>query len=292
MMKHSIVTAAMLVLVCTAAFAQDQPTLPSFYELSEYRFRYPETDTNVDLYIRSWRDSHQHVGHGGFLERSIFTPGDPENPTETGAVLKYLNEYDHGVLNPGSKTRPVAHEKEQVMFYVTKGEAIVTAGGKTVELSEGSYVFIPAGLEYQFENTSEEYLDVVIVSEIVSAGFRPSRGMTAGNYRDSIPDNGWQWAFDYYGLAGDANFENPVTYAVVIIDAFDISHPYVQREGAEEMWYQLEGESVMLIGTHIRRQPEGVACYVPPNGKIPHGSINPTQKPMKWLYVCRRAGGE
>jgi uncharacterized RmlC-like cupin family protein len=293
MIKHCVMSAAfviMLIIMCFTAYGQDQPTLPSFYELSEYRFRYPETDTNIDMYIRSWRDSHQHVGHGGFLERAIFTPGDPAKPSGVGEVLKYLKEYDHGVLNPGSKTRATTHEREQVIFYVTGGGAEVTAGGVTAGISEGSYVFVPAGLEYEFVNTSDEYLDVVIASEEISEGFRPSGKMAVGNYRESVPDNGWQWAYDYYEIAGDAAFENPVTCAVVTIDAFDISHPYVQREGTEELWYQIEGDSLMLLGTHLRKQDAGVACYVPPNGKIPHGNINPTQKPMKWLYICNRHG--
>ena len=290
-MKKSVILSVMFVILsCMFASGQDQQTPPSFYEVSEYRHRYPETDTNIDLYIRSWRDSHQHVGHGGFLEREIFFGGDPLNPPRTGAVLRYLKECNHGVLNPGCTTKPTVHEKEQVLFYVTKGSAAVDAGGRKAEISEGSYVFIPAGLEYEFLNTSDQYLDVIIITEDISDDFKPLNGMIVGSYHNSVPRTGWQWAYEYNEIATGAKFDNPVTIAVVTMNSFDIAHPYIQKEGTEEIWYQLKGESFLLLGNRLRKQREGEAYLVPPNGKIPHASINPTQESMKWLYICNRHG--
>lgn len=288
MKKPAILTVMFVLLGYAIALGDDLQTPPSFYELSEYRHRYPETDTNIDLYIRSWRDSHQHIGHGGFIEREVFFPGDPLDPPAPGAVLKYLKEYNHGVLNPLCKTKQTVHSSEQVFFYVVRGTARVEAGGRTAEIAEGSYVFIPAGLEYRFINTSEEYLETVIIVEEITEGFEPSGEMIAGSCSNSVPVTGWQWAYEYREIAADAKFENPLSLAVVSINSFDISHPYVQKKGTEEIWYQLKGNSMLLMGNHLRNQREGEAYLVPPNGRVPHASINITQKPMVWLYLCNR----
>ncbi len=285
LLKLSVV---FLVLGSVVVSGEDQPTLPSFYEVSEYRYRYPETDTNVDLYIRSWKDSHQHVGHGGFIEREIFFQGDPLNPPGPGAVLKYLKAFNHGVLNPRCKTNPSVHPAEQALFYVTKGSAQVEAGGERVSVSEGSCVFLPAGLEYQFFNTSDQYLEVIIIVENITEGFKSIKEMIVGSFHDSVPRTGWHWAYEYREIAADAKFENPVSFAIVSINSFDITHPYVQKEGTEEIWYQLKGNSLLFLGNHLRNQYEGEAYLVPPNGKVPHASINPTQEPMVWLYLCNR----
>ena len=61
-MKKPVMLSVMsVVLSCIIAFGEDQQTPHSFYEVSEYRHRYPDTDTNIDLYKRSWNDSHQHI---------------------------------------------------------------------------------------------------------------------------------------------------------------------------------------------------------------------------------------
>ena len=92
-------------------------------------YRTPETDTDIDLYIHSWKDSPIHVGHGGFVEQEYLYPGDPANPPRTGAVLKYLKEYNHGILGPGNITQPTTHDKEQVFFFVLSGNGTVEAAG-------------------------------------------------------------------------------------------------------------------------------------------------------------------
>jgi len=266
--------------------AEDKP--PSFWELAEYRFRYPETDTEIDLYVRSWRNSHQHIGHGGFIEREVFFAGDPLKPVKQGTLLSYIKEYNHGVLNPRCSTVPTTHEHEQVFFFVTQGQARVASGNDTAELTTGSFLFVPAGVEYRFTALGDVYLHVIVITEEISADFTPARKIVTGHYRDTVPDTGWQWAFDFHRIAENAGFQHTVALGVAAMNRFDMSHPYVAKPGTEEIWYQVQGTSTLFLGNKIRTQHEGEAYYVPPNGKVPHASINESGEPLLWLYLCIR----
>ena len=104
-MKKIISSVFVLFFVFSAfVFAQDKA--PSYFELDDYNHRYPETDTKTDYWLRSWKNSPVYRGsvqHGGWVERPYLTPGDPVNPPEPGAVLKYMKAYNHGRLDAGTE---------------------------------------------------------------------------------------------------------------------------------------------------------------------------------------------
>lgn len=286
MKKLVILLVMLLFLPFSPAFSGHQPTVPSFDEFSDWSRRHPDTDTNLDMYHRSWKSSPAHIGHGGFIEQEIFYPGDPLNPPKCGAVLTCLKEYNHGFLEGNTRTKPTTHEKLQVLFFVIKGEGTVHAGGKKVDIYDGSGVFIPARLEYQFRNTSEKPLEMLIFSEEISEGFEPSTEIQIGNYHDSVPGTGlaWHWSHVSRSIVS-GNFENPISYGVVTIDALDIAHPHVAPIGIEEIWFQLKGKSLMFFGNRLFWHEEGEAFYITPNYKVPHSSINHTNEPMMWIYL-------
>ena len=250
--------------------------------------RNPETDTNVDMYKRSWRDSAVMVGHGGFLEHAYLTPGDPLNPEKPGAVLKYIKAYNHGILSPRQTGAYVKHDREQVFFFVLDGSGTVEAGSDTAELCEGTGVFVPAGIEYRFINTTDEPLEVVIIVEDISDGFEPLTAIRTGNYHDSAPHSGGHWSHVGRSIVSGMKFANPMGIAVVSIESFDVAHPHAHVEGCEEIWNQIRGDSMMMIGKYLRWHREGEAILIPPDGKTPHASINPDDEPVFWLYVGNR----
>jgi len=273
--------------MCSVGNAQDK--IPSFYELDDYNHRYPETDTNVELYMHNWKDSQIVVSHGGFIERAYLTPGDPVNPTKPGAVLKYIKAYNHGMLEAGCQTQKTKHPKEQVFFYITSGSGRVQAGGKSADLSEGTGVFIPAGLEYQFFNICQDKaLEAIIIVEEIPEGFQPLTEMKTGSYKDHEPSAGMHWAHIGRGIVNGVKFANPMGVAVVSIDAFDIAQPHFHPEGCEEIWCQLRGRSLLLFGNRLHWQDVGTAFLIPPNSRVPHSSINHTDEPMQWLYLGNR----
>jgi mannose-6-phosphate isomerase-like protein (cupin superfamily) len=275
--------------------SQSRPRLseepdPSFAEDAVSNHRHPEVDTDVSLYINHWRNSLPYVGHGGLIERDILTPGDPLKPPRKGAVLKYLKAYKRAVLQPRTEAGPFRSPTEQVFLYVTAGAGRVEAGGKKADLGDGSALFVPAGLECRLFNPGDRQLEMIEVVEEVGPGFTPNTEISVGSYRDSVPDVGMHWAHIGRGFIYDVppKFANPMGFAAVSIDSFDIAQPHVHGPGCEEIWCQVKGKSLLLFGNRLFEQEPGEAFLIPPNGKVPHSSINPTGEHMLWLYLGNR----
>ena len=189
MKKQIIITALACISIQTNIYAQDERLIPSYDERSQYIYDHPEVDINVHPFVNTWKNSEVQIGHGGFAEQAVFTRGDPVNPPVKGAVLKYIKAYNHGFLYGNEKTEPTKHNMEQVIFYVMKGTGIVKAGGKNSEIKEGTGIFIPAGLEYSFSNTSGVALEVIIIAEEIPPDLKPQKEMVVKSYYDSTPGN-------------------------------------------------------------------------------------------------------
>ena len=263
---------------------------PSFAEDAASNHRHPDVDTDVSLYINHWRNSLPTEGHGGFIERDILTPGDPLRPPKKGAVLKYIKAYKRAALEPRCTTQSFINDTEQVFLCVSSGEGRVEAGGRTADLEEGMAVVLPARLAYRFFNPHDDNLEMIMVIEAIPAGFVPNDRMSVGDYRVTLPSVGMHWAHIGRGFTWDTppKFANPMGFAAVSIDKFDIAQPHVHGPGCEEIWCQLHGTSLLLFGNRLMRQEPGEAFLVPPNKKVPHSSINPSDGPMLWLYMGNR----
>ncbi len=297
-MKTAVLWPTMIFLVAvlggvSALMAQQKLAVepdPSFREDAVSNHRHPDVDTDIFLYINHWRNSLPVEGHGGLIERDILTPGDPLRPPRKGAALKYITGYKRAALEPRTNTRPFKHDKEQVFFYVMSGTGQVEAGRKKAPVEEGTAVFLPAGLEYRFSNPAEATLEMIMVIEEITPGFMANKEMSVGSYHNSIPNVGMHWAHIGRGFNYDIapKFANPVGFAIVSIDKFDIAQPHVHGPGCEEIWCQLKGRSLLLFGNRLLWQEPGEAFLIPPNNKVPHGSINHTDGPMLWLYMGNR----
>jgi mannose-6-phosphate isomerase-like protein (cupin superfamily) len=263
---------------------------PSFAEDAVSNHRHPEVDTDVGLFINHWRNSLPVEGHGGFIERDILTPGDPLRPPKRGAVLKYIKAYKRAALEPRCATQSFQSDKEQVFLCVFSGAGRVEAGGQSAAIEPGMAVVLPAGLAYRFFNPNEDNLELIMVVEEIPAGFAPNARMSVGDYRKTLPSVGMHWAHIGRGFAWDTppKFANPMGFAAVSIDKFDIAQPHVHGPGCEEIWCQLQGTSLLLFGNRLFRQEPGEAFLIPPNRKVPHSSINPGDGPMLWLYMGNR----
>jgi len=263
---------------------------PSFAEDAVSNHRHPDVDTDVGLYINHWRNSLPVEGHGGFIERDILTPGDPLRPPKRGAVLKYIKAYKRAALEPRCTTQSFQSDREQVFLCVFSGAGRVEAGGQSAAIEPGMAVVLPSGLAYRFFNPNEDNLELIMVVEEVPAGFAPNARMSVGDYRKTLPSVGMHWAHIGRGFAWDTppKFANPMGFAAVSIDKFDIAQPHVHGPGCEEIWCQLQGTSLLLFGNRLFRQEPGEAFLIPPNKKVPHSSINPGDGPMLWLYMGNR----
>jgi len=285
----ALIIAAGLALAAAQQKLTEEPD-PSFREDALSNRRHPDVDTDVFLYINHWRNALPVEGRGGLIERDILTPGDPLHPLKKGAVLKYIKAYKRAALQPRTNTVPFRKDDEQAFFYVMSGTGRVECGGKKAALEEGTALVIPAGLSAQFFNSGEAYLEMILVVESVPSGFVPNKEMSVGSYHEALPSVGMHWAHIGRGFIYDVapRFANPMGFAIVSIDKFDIAQPHVHGPGCEEIWCQLKGTSLLLFGNRLFRQEPGEAFLIPPNNKVPHSSINPGEEHMLWLYMGNR----
>jgi mannose-6-phosphate isomerase-like protein (cupin superfamily) len=263
---------------------------PTYRGSGPAAFRHPGIDTDVDLFINHWRNSPPRAGHGGLVERDILTRGDPRQPAAKGAVLKYISSYRYALLRPGGSTAPFKSDKLQTFFYVMTGKGRVEAGRKRAEVDEGTAVFVPAACEFRWLDGRDTPLELVVVEEEIGPGFAPSREISVGAYHDSAPIVGAHWAHIAHPFVYDIEprFFNPMGFIVVSIDDFDAAQPHVHPPGAEEIWLQLKGRSLLFFGNRLLRQEPGEAFLVPPNSRVPHSSINAGGEPQLWLFMgCR-----
>ncbi len=286
MNKVCIIAFALFLFSGTFINAQQKRFIPSYEESADYVNEHPKKASGVHHYLSTWKNSIVHIGHGGFAEQAIFTRGDPLNPTAKGAVLKYIKAYSHGFLYANEKTEPVKLGREQVVFYVMKGSGRVEAGGKSAEIKEGSGVFIPAGIEYSFTNTTGVALEVIIIVEEISSDFIPKKDMVVRSYYDPAP--GFWGNYVTHSLFGrDDGLSEPMNIFVVTMNNFASGVPHYHIEGCEEIWIKLKGErNLCLLGKTLLRQNIGGAFLAP--ALVPHSVINHTESPMAWLYLGNR----
>lgn len=263
---------------------------PSHSETGPAAVRHPGVDTDVSLYINHWRNAPPRENHGGLVERDILTRGDPQRPAAKGAVLKYVKSYRYAVLPSGSATAAFRPDNTQVFFYVMAGEGRVEAGLKRAGVAEGTAVFVPAGRDFRWLNPGSAPLEMIAVEEETAPGFVPKQDISIGSYHDSRPIVGAHWAHIARPFAYDEEprFYNPMGFIVVSVDDFDIAQPHSHPRGAEEIWLELRGRSLLFFGNRLLRQEPGEAFLVPPNSRVPHSSINPGGEPLLWLFMgCR-----
>lgn len=269
----------------TTLFAQER-LIPSYEEDAPYVNQHPDRVPSVYPYVNSWKNSLVVTGHGGFAEQALFTRGNPSHPSKKGAVLKYIKAYNHGFLYGNERTETTRHPREQVVVYVMKGTGSVISGNKTVPISEGSGVFVPAGVDYSFANTAGDPLEVIIIVEGILEGFTPKKAVVVKNWHDSEP--GFWGNYTTHGLFGSGDgLAEPMSIFVVTVSNFKSGVPHYHVEGCEEIWTKIKGEeNLLMLGKTMLRQNIGEAFLAPT--LVPHSVINHTESPMTWLYLGNR----
>ena len=291
MTRFILLSMSLIIAATGLSFAEDTQREPSFYEFADWNHRHPDEDTDIDMYKHHWHNSHLHIGHGGFIEREYLFPGDPMNPKKQGAVLKYIKALNHGTLEAHCITQPTKHEKEQVFVFIIKGDGFVESGGKQYPFTDGSSVFIPAGIDYSFTNTTDVSVQTVIVVEEIAEGFVPLTEIQTGNYHDSIPAKGnhMHWANIWRAIGTKVKFSNPMGLGIVEMAPMELAQPHVHSEGTEEIWCKVGGgDNLLMFGNRLRWHREGEAYLIPPNNKVPHMGMNISDEKAVWLYLGNR----
>src|ERR1700737_3382273 len=89
----------------------------------------------IDFYFGDWPASTSRTTRGSLQERDIFTRGDALNPTQKGAVLRFVNAYIYATLAPHASTKATRLVGQQEIYLVGSGRGTATAAGQTADLS-------------------------------------------------------------------------------------------------------------------------------------------------------------
>ncbi len=250
----------------------------------------PERDPDIDMYLNNWQNSIPYNSHGSLIERAILTKceGDPLKPERKGEVLNVVNRLVYATLDPSASTTPTKLKGEQEIFYIMSGQGVVHTGKKTAELREGAMLMIPEGLEFTMTNTGDELMTMYLINEPVPPGFEPKEKFEI-NYEDELPLRNEGYISVHWSHNGRAGISGATLgTGRLIINAMTIAQPHSHDMSSEEVWLCTENKILELLGKEIRWVTPGMAFRVPPTGYTPHGHINPTDKPTRFLiYIAR-----
>ncbi|MBT4482852.1 MAG: hypothetical protein HOC71_04140 [Candidatus Latescibacteria bacterium] len=285
MNKLSALCLILIFITAESAFARE----PDYSQLDPKPYN-PETDANIDLYMRNWQESMPRKTHGSLVERDILTRGDSSNPATRGEVLKYVNRLVHATLGAYESTAPTTLREEQEIFYVYSGKGTIKAGNETAELYHGVAALVPPELEFTITNSTGESLAMFLISEPVPDGFKPKEKIRVV-CENSTPfgKSNPHWVGLGKGLLGKGHgLATLSSVGTVRLDAMTFFHPHSHPEGIEEVWTAITDDIHVFFGKQIRLQKAGTAYLVPPNGKTPHANFNVSDKMIKMFYFSSR----
>jgi mannose-6-phosphate isomerase-like protein (cupin superfamily) len=252
------------------------------------------TGDRIDLYFGDWHTSSPRMTHGALEERDILTRGDAMNPAKKCAVLRFINSYAYATLASHASTKAERLDGQQEIYFVQSGNGTAHAGGQTVDLHRNVAVLIPAGLNFNLENTGDEPMTMYVINEPTPPFFRPNSSMLARDENQlPISSSTGMWAHIvktlFVSSDGLGTLEAVLT---VTLDPLTLGKPHPvpgeDTDQIEEVWTALEGTSLALVGNQLRRQTPGMAYLHIPDNKTPHTNINSREDSQdRFLYFAR-----
>ncbi len=249
----------------------------------------PAVDTDIDMYMHSWKESMPRNYHGSLVLRDIFTPGDPFKPAHRGQVLRWFSMFSHATLEGGASTTPTTLKGEQEVYYVLSGTGRLVGGGKTFEFYPGMAALIPENLKYTVTADRGEPLIMFLIAEPLPPNFKSRTDIFVRDENTApIGSSNAHWSMNFKDVMnqGDGMVKSSVILAVWF-SPMTMGQPHSHEGLFQEMWVCLEGDTQALLGKQLRAMPPGTAYCVPPDGKTPHANINVSGEPVKLFHLRR-----
>jgi mannose-6-phosphate isomerase-like protein (cupin superfamily) len=248
------------------------------------------TGDRIDFYFADWHTATPR--HTGSLDaRDIFTRGDPQNPTQKGAVLRYLDSYTYTTLAAHASTKATRLDGHQQIYFVESGHGTATAAGQSADLYRNIAILMPANLEFTIKNTGDQPLAMYVINEPTPPGFRPNANMLVRDENKlPITSSDGLWAHIVKTLFvttdGLGTLQSVLT---VTLDPLTIGKPHiVDHDDIEEVWTALDGTSLAFVSNQLRRQTPGMSFYHIPDNKTPHTNINQNEdSQVRFFYFAR-----
>ena len=111
--------------------------------------------------------------------------GDPAAPNKPGAVLRYSTELATAVLKENTQT-PLVQLPEQQLLYVEGGQGQLDDGNRSWDLRVGTGILIAPGSAHRFTNTTQEPLQMILVTWQPEDGAQPVDDIRVRNI-DQVP---------------------------------------------------------------------------------------------------------
>ena len=245
-----------------------------------------ERGLDLSLYTRCWQDSDSEISHGTLLERPILTAGDPQHIAKPGAVLLYAHKFSRAVLESRSQTQTARHNDQEILFVVS-GTGWIEGGGHRSPIESGTAVLLPPTMDHLLANTGSAPMEILIVTETLKSEFHPRADMLV-RYLRGLPIthiSHWSYAVRWLFKEEDglANLSNLL---IVTQDAMTIGSPHAHIPLWEEVWYKIEDDALMYVGSEVRKMPSGCGYIAPPDAETPHSVINVSDKPTRYFYFA------
>jgi len=252
------------------------------------------TGDRIDHYFGDWHTSPSRITHGTLEERDILTRGDALNPTQKSAVLRFINSYAYAMLAPHASTKAERLDGQQEIYFVQSGKGTARAGRQSVDLYHNIAMLVPAGLQFNIENTGDQPMTMYVINEPTPPGFRPNTSILARDDNQlPISSSSGMWAHIVKTLFVTADGLGTLQAVLTVtLDPLTLGKPHpVPDEDSneiEEVWTALDGTSLELVGNQLRRQTPGMAYLHIPDNKTPHTNINSSEDSQdKFLYFAR-----
>jgi len=252
------------------------------------------TGDRIDLYFGDWHTSPSRITHGTLEERDILTRGDALNPTQKSAVLRFINSYAYAMLAPHASTKAERLDGQQEIYFVQSGNGTARSGRQSVDLYHNIAMLVPAGLQFNIENTGDQPMTMYVINEPTPPGFRPNTSILARDENQlPISSSSGMWAHIVKTLFVAADGLGTLQAVLTVtLDPLTLGKPHpVPDEDSneiEEVWTALDGTSLALVGNQLRRQTPGMAYLHIPDNKTPHTNINSSEDSQdKFLYFAR-----
>src|ERR1700722_16502280 len=220
------------------------------------------TGDKIDSYFGDWHNATPRTVRGSLEERDIFTRGDPANPPQNGAVLRYMNSYTYDTLAPQASTKATKLDGQQEIYFVESGTGTVTAGGQTADLYRNIAVLMPANLEFTLKSTGDQPLAMYVINEPTPPGFQPNTAMLVRDENKLPVDSTtglWCHIVKTLFVTSDGlgTLQSVLT---VTLDPLTIGKPHVvDHTDIEEVWTSLYGTSLAFVSNSLRKQTPGMS---------------------------------
>ncbi len=276
---------AALLLSSAPALAQQTPQRPIEPPSNE------RVGIDIDRFIGDANTAPSRLTHDVMFTRSILRAGDPLQPGDPGAVLRYTNEVVLATL-PGANTTPLISDPQMLIFVVQSGVGRLDDGEREWDLRPGIAVLVPPNVPHRLRSDGEPLVTIMLARDLepevtprssilvrdINELAQTERNVHWSNmakyvFSGAHPDDGMHWNDRLY---------------IVYMGPMSIAGPHAHTPDQEEVWIKFtDGPSLMQLGSEIRWWPKNAGFLAPPNGQTVHAAINTSDDIQAWLYFSR-----